>query len=235
MHASSIYYDCGSYPESASVDLVTEGGTDPTISTMGYVWVTPFVIAWQGQDVSLFPHHPTATGTWNVATNVPSPPVPSTTPFFSPTPGSHFIANPTDDSKSESRGLGAGAKAGISIGVVMLAALMGVVIFLLISRRRQAKAAAAAALDPPELQGDSKHAVEAGDGCEIYEKSTKDNVPETPGDTLRQELSGDSQRVEADDKTAVAELEGDLAAELDSRTHYGSDIAKVDLDLKTDA
>lgn len=233
MHASSIYYDCGSYPESVPVELLTEGSASPTIHTTGYVWVTPIVIAWQGQDVSLFPHHPTATGTWNVATNVPSPPSPTTTPYFSPTSGSHFIANPTDDEESH-RTLSAGAKAGISIGVVVFAAIVGTLIFLMSRRRRRRRRAAAETASAPELHGDSKHVAEAGDGGEIYEKSTKDNAHETAGDTLRHELTEDSQRFEADNKTAVAELEGDLAAELESRTNYTMDIAKTDLDRKED-
>ncbi|KAK4493659.1 hypothetical protein PRZ48_014844 [Zasmidium cellare] len=218
MHVSEVHYDCASWPETTSVEVVANG---TTVTTEGYAWDTPIVIAWESKDLELFPHHPTETGTWNVAKGIEAPASPTTVPPITVTDNGMFITADVIEG-SGGRGLSTGAQAGIGVGVslfVILAVAAGVLLFW--RRRKARKAAAARTSDddtPAELPGSTTQPKQL-EGEAIHEKPAKDLVHEAGGYTLSHELTG----TEPDGSFLRAELEGDTQHELASNSKSGLD------------
>jgi hypothetical protein len=198
MHASSSYWDCGSFPESTSV--VLKGGPDGTpITSAGYAFDTPIFIAWQASDLSKFEHHPTATGSWNVPTGIPPP-----------LAGNGSIPQPSPSAVPINKGLSTGAKAGTGVGAGLgVLTIIGIAAFVLWRRKsKKSRVPAAAGHGIPELSTENQpypHAVMKGGG-EIFEApGVIYGVPSG----VRHEMSGEAEVSEADGRGIRAELEGD--------------------------
>ncbi|KAF2167010.1 hypothetical protein M409DRAFT_22449 [Zasmidium cellare ATCC 36951] len=232
MHVSEVHYDCASWPETTSVEVV---GNGTTVTTSGYAWDTPIVIAWESKDLSLFPHHPTETGEWNVAKGITAPPSPTTVPPITVTDNGMFITADVIEG-SGGGGLSTGAKAGVGVGVAAFVILAIVAGFILFWRRRRAKKALAAAQAneddaPAELPGSTSHAKQL-DSKAIHEKAATDLAHEAGGYTLSHELTG----TQPENTFLRAELEGSTQPELagDPKTGLG-DVGRRELegDIKT--
>lgn len=199
---------------------VIDNGT--TVITSGYAWDTPMVIAWESKDLSLFPHHPTDTGSWNVAKGIAAPVTPATTPPITVTDNGMFITAEVIGGGSGGNGLSTGAQAGIGVGVslgVILVIAGGVLLFW--RRRRAKKAATTSASDdaePAELPGSSEMAKQL-DSKAIHEKPGVEGAHEAGGYTLSHEMTG----TEPDGTFLRAELEGSTSAEMaaDPKTGLG--------------
>ncbi|KAM3425271.1 hypothetical protein BST61_g7219 [Cercospora zeina] len=203
MHASTAYYDCGSYPESTRVVLSGVGLDGASVTTTaGYAFDTPIFIAWQSSDLSRLEHHPTETGSWNIATDIQAPLMGNGSVVPSAT------LQPVAEEKSSA--MSAGAKAGVGVGVALgVLLIMGIVGFAL-WRRRRAKNLQDGAHE--DLQ---QHAEMDGAG-QIYEASAEEKkrrvLAEVEGDT-RKVSELDAQAGKHDHsgglRSHTAELEGD--------------------------
>lgn len=253
MHVSESHYDCGSWPQTTSAEIIESGST---ITTSGYAWDTPIVIAWQSEDLSLFPHHPTETGSWNVAKGITSPPAVSTTPPITVTDNGMFIsAGPaaeesSSDGSNASEGLSTGAQAGIGVGVSIAVLLAALGVFLFWRRRRRTSKNPGDDNVPPELPDTSRKPAQLG-GDGIHEKSGSGGVHEAVGHTLSHEMTGDGSflpaelesdtnaELQGDNKEAIrAELQGDEIEivkpppEYESERDYSRDLAKIEGEVK---
>lgn len=218
-----------------------------TLTTSGYAWDTSIVVAWQSKDLSLYPHHPTVTGSWNIAKGIASSSTPSTIPLITVTDNGMFIsAGPATDGSgsSGSCGLSRGAQAGVGVGVSLFVTLAAAGVLLFWRRKRSRNTPTAYRDDdvPPELPGTSTEPKQLGsDG--LHEKAATEGIHEDVGYTLSHELKGTRPdgtflrtELEGDTKAELEgdpgpELEGDIkpAPDYESAMDYSRDMAKVDL------
>ncbi|CAK1356927.1 unnamed protein product [Cercospora beticola] len=217
MHASTAYYDCGSYPESTRVVLSGVGADGSSVTTTaGYAFDTPIFIAWQSSDLSRLERHPTETGSWNIATDIQAPMMTSGNGSVIPSSTLQPVA-----AEEKSSGMSAGAKAGVgvgvSLGVLLVIAIVG---FALWRRRRAKKSQLATHGDPQEhteMSAGGREVFHQIDSTgEIYETSAEEKKPK-----VWAEVEGDTRKVSELDAQAgshshdrmpgghTAELEGD--------------------------
>lgn len=232
MHASDSFYDCGSFPETTSMDII---GYGKSIATAGYAFDTPIMIAWQSSDLSLFEHHPTAVGTWNSATGIPSPASATNTAIPSVTEGSHFINLTSSAAESENSpaatnpetGLSTGAKAGIGVGISLGVFLITALIAFLLWKRRKGKKQI-----EPEMpaEADSRTLVqehkELSPDSQVHEASGESKAHEMcDNNDLRHEMSsGDVEDTKAGAEVVRAELEGTSPGEIQARGDFIGDV-----------
>lgn len=190
MHASSSYYDCGSFPESTSV-VLTGASDGSVVTSSGYAFDTPIFIRWRSEDLSRLERHPTATGSWNVATDIQAPLMADST---------ETVPTSSIEPEPESTGLSTGAKAGIGVGVSLGVLLILAVVALTMWRRRKAKKQRAAS-----VPASNEHNELADDG-KVHQIDSAGEVFETSGEG----------KVDKNN-TSLAEVEGDNVAELDAR------------------
>ncbi|KAI5358249.1 hypothetical protein Slin15195_G065760 [Septoria linicola] len=211
MHASSSYYDCGSFPESTSV-VLTGASDGSVVTSSGYAFDTPIFIRWRSEDLSWLERHPTATGSWNVATDIQAPLMADST---------ETVPTPSVEPEPESTGLSTGAKAGIGVGVSLGVLVVLAIVTLTMWRRRKAKkqrhVPVAASNEHNELADDGKiHQIDSA--VEVFETSGerkvhKDrNLPaEVEGDNVAElDAHAGAERQKDVTRTGTAELEGDV-------------------------
>lgn len=181
------------------------------------------MIAWDQTDLSLFPHDPTAVGSWNygpdITTAVPASitSAPSNaTGYTTDLPSSSAIlANSSaasDQSGNAGGELSAGAQAGIGVGVAVIVVLAVVVIVMWWrARGKESKDSAGDVPRRTDMRGmfgeDVPHLTgthELFDGSALYEKPDQDRVPELNDNVVAREL---------DSGIRTHELVGDIAAE----------------------
>lgn len=230
MHASDAYYDCGSSPEMMSVAMFNPENVQTPITSSGYAFDTPIVIAWQETDLSNFERHPTETGRFNVATGIPPPLAVN---------GSVIEVSALPSFPAEAAGLSTGAKAGIGVGVAVGVLLITSLVVLVFWRRRRAERAAEAegrtsvSEERPEMPDDSKNlALEVSNDGQLFEAQEKEKPHEADDGNMRLEMEGDvlvqapRYSFEADRKDMVDYYAGGSPAELEG------DGIKPDRDMK---
>ncbi|KAF7192310.1 hypothetical protein HII31_06342 [Pseudocercospora fuligena] len=225
MHASESYWDCGSFPETTSMDII---GYDQSVATAGYAWDTPIMIAWKSSDLSILEHHPTAVGTWNSATNIPSPASATNTVIPSVTEGSHFInltssapeAEVSSATPAPATGLSTGAKAGIGVGVALGVVFVSALVAFLLWRRKKAKYRAETdTIAEADSRTPAQEVKELPPDLGLHEASGESKVHEMGGHYDAHEMPGDHEDTKAGAQDTAAELEGSSPREMHERRH----------------
>lgn len=125
-----------------------------------------------------------------------------------PTATSTGAVSPSDDASASSSGLSTGAKAGIGVGcaVVAVIALAGLLLFF----RRRSQRKRRDAIETIDIAPkDSPHLSHSTQPLPVKEKGQKGRpvrTTELGDEAALQEISSDGRRLEADDKSARAEL-----------------------------
>jgi hypothetical protein len=183
-------------PASATSSIVT--------ITAGLAVADPVIVAWQADDIHLFPSEYQTSLAQQIGV-----PLPTSTPSPMPT---------------NENGLSTAAKAGIGVGAVLVAAIIGILVVVLRIRRRQEKASTLQGYDKAEMEDQDQNSTQHKwfFGGKWRNEVHAEAVNEVHADTVPNELDSTTVQNELDSRNvhvvpgSPVELDGSVP-HLDTR------------------